>query len=281
MASLLADDNRWPQTQEEQDRFIRDLLDTDWDTDNGAIRLRSDLTLEQVAQATFFDHSRQFLRLLADERGAPLTATGNLNRACVAHMIERLPWLKQASEDSVRLVTSMKFNEEDLLPLHYVRVVCECGKLTIRRRGRMLATKKAAVLCDDAQAGALFRRLFDAFFRRFSLDYLSYFPETPFIQHSIAVILMRLSFVARDWIAAANLPREVLIRPVSQQIRVTFPKIAHAESWMLVIKVLEPLCWFGLLEMNTSDQKNADYFSDTKFRKTPLFDQFLSFEFKP
>jgi len=145
----------------------------------------------------------------------------------------------------------------------------------------MLATKKAVVLCSDAQSGMLFRHLFVAFFRLFRLDYLSHFQETPFIQYSIAVILWRLSVVAQDWIVAANLPREVFITPVSRQIRATFPKIADAESWMLVSKVLEPLCWFGLLEKNVSDQGEAKNLRDRRFRKTPLFDQFLSFEFKP
>jgi hypothetical protein len=275
LTSLLGADGR-PATKEELHQLIQSLLHADWETEESPIRLKGDLKLEQVAAARFFDQSRVFLRALAEDRGVSLTALGRINRAGVLRLIERMAWPRAAAEFARKVFHSKQFNEPDIEPLHHIRIVCECGKLTIKRRGRLLATKQAAALCADAQAGWLFRRLFIAFFQCFNLDYLSGFPATPFVQQSLGVILWRLSLTANDWIAAGKLPREVFLPRVSGQITQldTWP---DAEAGVLVLKVLEPLCWFGLLEGDTRDDDYDRRFGSQKYRKTPLFDQFLSF----
>jgi hypothetical protein len=275
LPSLLGADGR-RLTPEELDRFIRCLLAADWESADSPIRLREDLTLGQVTSSRFFDQTRIFLRLLAEDKGMALTARGNLNRAGVAKMVEHMAWPRATAEYARKVFHSKKFDEPDIAPLHHIRIVCECGKLTFKRRGLLLATRKARALCEDAAAGRLFRHLFIAFFRRFSLDYLSGFPETPFVQDSIGVILWRLSLKAPDWIPAGKLPPEVFLPQVRDQITRTDPW-PSAESGILVLKVLEPLCWFGLLQGDTRDDDDLRPFEDRKYRKTPLFDQFMTF----
>jgi hypothetical protein len=55
-------------------------------------------------------------------------------------------------------------------------------------------------------------------------------------------------------------------------------KLPHSKACgVLVLKVLEPLCWFGLLERDTPEDDWRGPFSERKFRKTALFDQFIHF----
>ncbi len=268
-----------PATMGDLDRCVRSLLAAEWNAPDSPIRLRNDLSLDDVKQARFFDQTRLFLQLLTENKGAPLTAAGNLNRAYVAQMVERMDWPRQYMKRFERL-RMKKVDEADVSPLNIIRVVCECGYLVTRRRHRMYATRKARALCEDALAGSLYHHLFVAFFQSFNLDYLSGFRETPLVQDSIAVILWRLSLVADDWIAVTRLPEQVLLNQVREQIAKTFPSpyMSDQDAWILNFHVLEPLEWFGLLENDAPDDEPFHRHEKMRFRKTSLFDRFMRFE---
>jgi len=278
LASLLGAER--PATEEELTCFLRGLLTADWEANDGAIRLKRDLTIEQVVGSILFDQTRVFLRTLIEDKGAPLTKTGNLNRAVILRLVERMAWPRRAVEDCRRVFPSKKFDEWDVPYLQYIRAISECAGLAVKRRERLLATKRTIALCDDALAGPLFHRLFTACFRRFNLGFLGGMPETPGVQYTIAVIFWRLSLKANDWIAAGKLPEEVFLPTVSAEIQ-HLNRWEGAEASALLVRVLEPLTWFGLLETDTPKDDHPRPSEDRKFRKTPLFDQFLSFVFKP
>jgi hypothetical protein len=117
-------------------------------------------------------------------------------------------------------------------------------------------------------------------FRNFDLGFLSPFRETPLVQDKMAVILWRLQLVADDWISLNELPRQVFLYAVGEQVRAAsiWPKV---ESDVLLGEVLRPLLWFGLLECDHTDDEYHGPDVVLKYRKTPLFDRFLTFIWTP
>lgn len=268
-----------PATKADVDAFIAQLLKADWNSPNSPIQMADDLPYEDLKSVLFFDQCRQFLRLIDENKGAPLTATGNLNRAYVALMMEKLDWLRRHMAPLVDLGVCKVFNEQDVRPLEVLHGVCEYGKLIYKRRNRVFLTGKDRELLADAHAGSLYRLLFLTLFQQFDLDFFSAYRETPFVQDSIAVILWRLQLVARDWATAEQLTREVFLYSVSDQIKAVSPW-PTAEAAVLADEVLEPLTWFGLLECDQPLERWLHH-EKAKYRKTPLFDRFLSFIWLP
>jgi hypothetical protein len=162
------------------DAFAFSLLQADWESATGPMRFSPSLTLSDLADAAFFQNTRLFLAALAAEQGTPATATGNLTRAFVGSLFDRLI-LSQTSRESIRHVCKV-VNEQDLWPLHVARVVAECAGLVARRNKRFQLTRAGGELLPDDHAGALFRRLFLAYFRRFNLQYDFNLRDVPLIQ---------------------------------------------------------------------------------------------------
>jgi len=268
-----------PATEADFNRMIRRLLDADWNAANSPIQLAEDLSLDDVKHALFFDQARQFLRLMEENKGARLTAMGNLNRAYVALMMEKLDWLRRHMASLVDLGICKVFNEQDVRPLEVLHGVCEYGKLIHKRRNRAFVTNKGRELLADEHAGSLYRLLFLTLFQQFDLDFLSGYRETPYVQDSMAVILWRLQMMARDWATAEQLTGEVFLYSVSDQIKAVSPW-PTAEAAVLADEVLEPLTWFGLLVCDQPLER-WHHRDKPKYRKSPLFDRFLAFNYLP
>jgi len=269
-----------PATKADVDAFIAQLLDADWNSLDSPILLADGLSLDDVKHVLFFDQARQFLRLMDENKGAPLTATGNLNRAYVAQMMEKMDWPRRLMERLLKGGLFKVVSEDDVLPLSVIHGVCEYGKLIIQRKSRASVTSKGRELCADEQAGRLYRRLFLTLFRNFDLSYLSMFHHTPLVQDTMAVILWRLQLVANDWVALSELPKEVFLNSVREQVRAAsiWPEV---EPDVLRSEVLRPLLWFGLLECDHTDDEYHGPDVVLKYRKTPLFDRFLTFNYLP
>ena len=95
----------------------------------------------------------------------------------------------------------------------------------------------------------------------------------------MAVILWRLQMMARDWATAEQLTGEVFLYGVSAQIKAVSPW-PTAEAAVLADEVLEPLSWFGLLECDQPLERWL-HREKAKYRKSPLFDRFLTFNYLP
>src|ERR1017187_4717166 len=159
--------------------FLGSLLQADWESDTGPIRFSSSLALPDLADAPFLHNTRVFLAALAAEQGTPATAAGNLNRAFVGRLLDRLT-LPAPTRKSIRTVCKV-VNEQDVWPLHMARVVAEPAGLLARRNKRFQLTKAGRELLPDEQAGALYRRVFLAYFRRFNLQYDFFLRDVPLI----------------------------------------------------------------------------------------------------
>ncbi len=269
-----------PATKADIDAFIAQLLKADWNAPNSPIRLADDLSLDDVKHVLFFDQARQFLRLMDENKGAPLTATGNLNRAYVAQMMEKLDWPHRLMTKLLSGGLFKVVSENDVQPLSVIHGVCEYGQLIQKRRSRAYVTSKGRELLADARAGSLYRQLFYTLFRNFDLSYLSVYLPTPAVQDAMAVILWRLQLVANDWVALNRLPGEIFLSHVRDQVRAVSPS-PDVETWVLRGEVLRPLLWFGLLECDHDEEVYHGPDAVLKYRKTPLFDRFLSFIYIP
>jgi hypothetical protein len=263
-----------PYGSEAFDAFLRSLLFADWESPDGPLRLNADLKSADLADAEFFLNARLFLAALAEEDGAPATATGNLTRVFVGQMFDHLK-LTQLDRDSIRRFCKV-VNEQDVRPLHLVRVVSECAKLVARRKKRFHLTKAGRALIPNEQAGALYRILFLAYFQRFDLRYDFHFRDVPGIQATMAVILWRLDTVARDWTPVRGLAPDILLPGVLNQMHQAMAYEYDTAEWILAGYILNPLFDLGLIET----KKRSEWSSVTEkdeIRVTALWRKFITF----
>ena len=257
------------------DAFARRLLQADWESATGPMRISASLTLSDLADAAFLHNTRVLMAGLAAEQGTPATATGNLTRAFVGRLFDRLT-LSAPSRESIRTVCKV-VNELDVWPLHLARVVAECAGLLARRNKRFQLTKAGRELLPDEQAGALYRRLFLAYFRRFNLQYDSHLRDVPLIQQSFAAILWRLDTVARDWTPVRGLARYILLRSVFEQLHAAMKSPYDKEEWILAGYVLDPLFDLGLIERKPRTEWPSVTEID-RIRTSALWRKFITFE---
>jgi hypothetical protein len=210
---------------------------------------------------------------LIETGGTATTATGNLTRAFVSNVCDRLRLVPNSLQ--IRRSYRKAINEQDIWPLHKVRLLAEYGKLVARHKRRSVVTKLGRELMADERAGELFRRLFLTYFRTMDLCYLVRVRETPEIQATLAITLWRLEQVAENrqavkGMAAQILPPRVLTRMVSEQ-RGDF----DTPDFFVSAYVLRPLNEFGLLERQRKSEWQLGE-KDT-VRVTPLFRRFIRF----
>lgn len=263
-----------PHGREALDAFLRRLLVADWKAPEGPLRLSADLSLADLAKADFFLNARLFLAALAEEDGAPATATGNLNRVFVGQMFDRLKLLLPYRETIQSY--SKVVNEQDVWPLHLARVVSECARLVTRRKKRFHLTKAGRALLPEDQAGTLYRALLLAYFRRFDLRYDFHFRDVPGIQATMAVILWRLDTAARDWTPVRGLAPHILLPLVLSQMHETMAYAYDTEEWILAGYVLDPLFDLGLIETKKSGEWSNVMETDV-IRVTALWHKFIRF----
>jgi hypothetical protein len=271
---MISDNPQPGRGREGFDAFSRGLLVANWEHPDGALRLSAGLLLADLAEADFFMNTRTLLSALSKEEGAPATATGNLSRAFVGSIFERLK-LSKPYRDSVRKVCKV-VNEQDVWPLHLARVVAECAGLMARRKKRFQLTKPGRALLPDETAGALYRRLFLAYFRRFDLHYDFHLRDVPGIQQTMAVILWRLDTVARDWTPVRGLGPQILLPGVLDQLHAAMMSPHDTEEWILAGYVLYPLYDLRLLERKPRSEWPSVTERD-HIRISPLWRKFLSF----
>ena len=255
------------------------LVYVDWNSPDSPLWLHGALPLDALGGAWFFTNARILLNAIGDEDGVPLTQNGNLIRAFVLRMVDQMKWPLSHMETNRRYYTKA-LDEERAFPLHVLRVVCQNGRLLLKRGRKLRITSRARSLLADDQAGALFRHLFVAFFQDFNLAYLDRCHEFPGIQQTAAVILWRLQQVVQEWIEVKKLPDQVLLPPVRQEIEaLRNPHLQFDEAPLLLgLRILAPLTWFGLIEV-TEPAEEFMFWESRRVRKTPLFDRFLQFEF--
>jgi hypothetical protein len=266
--------NRTPQAElQGYSPAMCDALIHEWNTQESPIQFNAELILEQLTGIRNFDNVRTVLSAVHESGGVKATASGNFNRKFVESMVDPLLDAKAKEE----LLTYHKvLNEPGLWPLHEARIIATAAGLLVKRKGMLNITKKRLPLLDDAAAGQLFVRLFNAFFRKYNIGYRhNYGIDLDWLQHEIRFILYPLSLKARKWIDV-DLPQELLhprvLNDLREQLRT---QSCLTESHAMIRYFVQPLHDWGMLDIKWTD---GPYSRVPKcIRLSPLFRKFIRF----
>lgn len=237
----------------------------------GPIRLAADLGNDEIQQSAVTRNALVLLSAAASDPGLKLTQTGNLSRSVVAELRERFTWPGFDDPEAFRF--HKVINEPDFLPLFFVRHVAMAGKLLRRYKGHLKITTAGREMLKEPHQPALQAVLFHVALWRMDLAYLSRGLLHGWPQNQIGVVLWGLSIAANDWQPPGRMARMCAI-PIHGVLDAPWDMASHA----MEATVLRPLRWFGLLDYRQIDAAEVRFENRHLYRKTPLFDRFLSFD---
>jgi hypothetical protein len=238
----------------------------------GPIRLASDLKEEEIRHSAVARNALILLRAAAVGPGLKATATGNLSRNVVAQMYDRFTWpgFDRTNDFPFHKV----INEPDFLPLFFLRHVAQAGKILRKSKGHLRLTPAGRRMLEEPHLPALQAVLFHIAFWGINLGYLSQGLHHGWPQRDAGIVLWSLSVATNDW-----QPREHLSRLCTIPINGVLETTWDTASFAMEAQILRPLQWFGLLE-HRDDQIGSNRETRHLYRKTALFDRFLSFDVK-
>ncbi len=108
---------------------------------------------------------------------------------------------------------------------------------------------------------------------RLDLGYLGRGLHQGWPQHDAGIVLWCLSVAANEWQSRERLTRLCTI-PVIGVLESQW----DTGSYAMEARILRPLHWFGLLEHRQDDIAESRLEKRHFYRKTALFDRFLSFD---
>lgn len=214
--------------------------------------------------------ARLLLEHAAQKGGLVLTPAGFLKRAEVWHVFERTEW--PGYDKATTLATNKVINEQEAHGVFFTRIALQAAGLLLKRSGALRPTKLGRALIEPDHENLLLNALFQAVFWKMNLQDFDRNPLEFWPQHHIGLVLWCLSVAAHEWSRAAPLVPICTITATIPQAR-----FAEVPKSALVARVLRPLSWLGLLETRKHDRVSG---GEPEFRKTPLFDQMLSFDVK-
>lgn len=216
--------------------------------------------------------ARLLLELAVKQGGLVLTAAGFLKRADVWHIFDQTEW--PGSDKTLTLSMNKVINEQDALGVFFTRIALQVAGLLRKRAGVLKPTKVAKSLLADEAAPALLGELFQSVFWKMNLQDFDRNPLEFWPQHHAGLALWCLSVTAHKWSSADRLtPACTIMDTIGEPVAHDLPGFA------MLTRVLRPLTWLGMLEPRR--QKRASGWGhDEDFRKTPVFDQMLSFNVK-
>ena len=256
-------------------RQIQQLLWVDIRDPAGSLRLCEDLTPADLSASVYLANTRELLDLMG-ESGIPSTAKGNLSRAFVLAMNERMRFSRHDGEWRPYIKVH---KEDDVWPLHVLRVVLTVGGVIRKYRGRFLVTKRGAKLAADERAGALQAHLVRTFFGTFNLSYLDRFRDDSTFQNTVAYSLWMIRRIGDEWMTPERL-RE-LAQLGLYFMGETDEQGRKDRQWIFENRLLRPLENFGLLETRpdpTTAGEEPRRYNAYEVRKTVLYDRFIAFE---
>ncbi|CAN5205722.1 hypothetical protein BH18GEM1_BH18GEM1_18400 [soil metagenome] len=263
-------------------RQVQRLLDADWENPDGAVVVADDLPPGDLVDIRLLANARTLLKAVSQDGGVRMTTAENLNRAFVERMLEAMAW-PEGFREEVRRYNKV-INEHDVWSLHVLRILLYEAGLLRRWKGTLRATRRAEALLAEEQGGELYALLFRIHFRRFNLAYLDRIPETYEFQHTIAFSLYCFGQVGEGWRRAEDFA-ESLVLPV---VREALPPQALYDPLSILVetRLLRPLTGFGLTEERLGEPGDGgeaaaaplpSILTVRRYRKTALFDRFLTF----
>lgn len=232
------------------------------------ILLNESLGLSDLSGSPMCMNAMKVLTRASEDGGIMLTKSGAFYRKFVTWAAEDFGWPGYEAEELYRL--NKVLNELDFMPLAIMHELLLGARLLRHYKGKALPTKAGKAMIGDY--GALQAELFDSFF--LALDHGAYerFPieyDDADLPHFLGVIHNRLG----DWVRLTELAGWCV--PLNLITSYRFSPVQDA-SFYLFSRLTRPLLWLGMIEqMPTEDRFRIE---DRLYRKTPLFDLFLSFK---
>ncbi len=249
------------------------LINDDWNDPNGCVQLNSSLPLEAFDQSELLINSRTFLIALKEFRKVKATTAGNLNRKFVTQMLETFEMSEESREDIYRF--NKVINEEDVFPLHFIRILFELAKLIKCNKGQFTLTRNGQKYAEEENAGSLFTLLFQTNFKDFDLAYCDRMEVNDDLQATVAFSLYMVGKLAGKLISPKKLAPMVILPKVRNTIlRADDPY--HLE-WMVDSRIFRHLLTMGLLEKKELPTESK-YMRPFHLRKTALYDRFMRFD---
>jgi len=239
----------------------------------GPIRLATDLTNDEIQRSAVARNALVLLRAATAAPGLKLTVTGNLSRGVVAEMCDLFTWPGFDKANAFQLHKVV--NEPDFLPLLFVRGVAEAGKFLRRHKSHLRVTPAGQQMLDEPQQRTLQAILFHIALWHSDIGYLGRGLHHGWPQRDVGIVLWSLSISANDW-----QPRERLTRMCTVPINGVLDTPWDTASHAMEARILRPLLWFGLLEQRQDEKVESRVEKRHFYRKTKLFDRFLSFDVK-
>ncbi len=257
---------------------VQRLIEADWEAPESAIQLDESVSMEELQPSRTLQHARLVLEMLGERGTVKATPKGKLPRTFVTDFRQRAAALPGASRERMDewLDKRQVINEDDVWPLHIVRILLELCSLVKRRKGLFSRTRRGEQLMQDAMAGRLFATLFRTHFRRFNLGYLDRADAVPGFQQTVGYTLYRFGRVGGEWIAP-SLALHTLLLPAVMEAAPVRP-YGNVFDFVVVTRFLRPLVRFGLAEERKLPRRPEEIIERSEFRKTPLFDRVLRFD---
>ena len=239
--------------------------------DNRALRLATDLTEAELDGSAFVRNALILLGEIGGEKTVWTTNDGRLNKAGVARMRALMSWPGMEATEQFR--AGKKYYEQQVGELHLLRSVTTMAGLIEPAGLWFKLTPLGQSMLEPGSRGALQALLFrQAFWHRDLSTFVSGRPRNlpgRWPQGDIGAVLWSISAVAADWQNAATLTALCTVPDD------TMPTAAHRDpaATMFARHILDPLRWFGLVEY-----RGLEVSFDVRWRKTALFDRFLSFD---
>ena len=241
------------------------------DTPGSAMQLARDLTPGEIGQSAVASNMAILLRAAMEGPGLKLTATGNLSRNVVAEMVDRFSWPDFDKAEAFRFHKIV--NEPDFLPLLFIRQIAEAMRFLRKSSGHVRTSPLGRAALDDANLPALQALLFHVTMWHIDLSAFGRGLHGRWPQGDVGVVLWSLSVAANDWQSPERLTRLCTI-PINSVVAPGW----DSSSMMVEARILRTLHWFGLLDHRREAIEGQRFGERHFYRKTKLFDRFLSFD---
>ena len=166
-------------------------------------------------------------------------------------------------------------NEPDFLALFLIRHLAETGQLVTRQRDRLKITPAGLQVLESPGREVLQALLLHTAFWVIELSFLGRGLFYGWPQRDIGIVLWSLSVSAKEWQSRERLTRMCTV-PTEEVAASAWDRGTYAMD----ATILRPLLWFGLLEHRTNSIPEQRIAQAHFYRKSPLFDRFVTFDVK-
>jgi hypothetical protein len=249
------------------------LFNTDWPGPESPMTIHDNFSDAEANDVRFVNNARILLQTAREEGELPATNAGNFKRVVVSDFLERMEFDPDRVEDIYEM--NKVINEQDVPPLHILRVVLEVGDFLNLSGGTFHPTSKAISLLRPGRAGDLLKELFLTYFKEFNIAYFSRGKEWTEIQDTIPYILYRLCRLDEDWHRKEDFIERLIFHTVRKKAE---EEGESSLNFYYSSRVMKPLEKFELIESRRVGEGKL-HEQEKQYRKTSFFDRFIEFEF--